>query len=78
LYLVKSAAQEMLPEMDGLIVILYQARLLALQVQNTSSLWLGLLDIFDYTASMGFGGVFPGQDGINAGRHCGEATLTSI
>jgi hypothetical protein len=68
----------MLPEVDGLIVVLYQARLLAFQVQNTRSLWLGLLDIIDYTASMVFGGVFPGQDGINAGRHCGEATMTSI
>lgn len=27
---------------------------------------------------MGFGGVFSGQDGINAGRHCGEATTTSM
>lgn len=64
--------------MDRLIVILYQARLLAFQIQNTGSIRLGLLDIIDYTASMGFGGVFSGQDGIDAGRHCGEATMTSM
>jgi hypothetical protein len=56
----------MLPEVNGLIVILDQTCLLAFQIQNTSSIRLGLLDILDYTASMGFGGVFAGQDGINA------------
>lgn len=64
--------------MDRLVVILYQARLLAFQIQNTGSIRLGSLDIIDYTASMGFGGVFSGQDGIDAGRHCGEATMTSM
>ena len=64
--------------MDRLVVILYQARLLAFQIQNTGSIRLGPLDIIDYTASMGFGGVFSGQDGIDAGRHCGEATMTSM
>lgn len=68
----------MLPEVDRLIVILNQAGFLAFQIQNTGSIRLGLLDIIDYTASMGSGGVFPGQDGINAGRHCGEATTASM
>lgn len=69
--------EETIPERGALIVILYHSSLLAFQIQDTSGIWLALFDIIDYTASMGFGGVFAAQNGFNVKRHCREVT-TSI